>query len=378
MASPKVTLLTGLLAVTLTLSACGKNGAFNPSAGEKVATVDGIVITKGQYDKLFDQVKSAYNLEANPEALKNPLLQESIKRMVLQKLIMTALLEHDAQTLGVTVTPDEIKKLKDERIKDFGTADMFNKFLSESKISPEEFDEKLKEQLLVNKFIEKKGGESLKVTDKEAEEYYKSHKTDFSVPESIHASHILVKALDPEIKREIRKTNPKFTEDEVNAELKKRKAAMKAKAENLLAQVQMSPTQFATLANKNSDDTVSARNGGDLDQLYEANTEKTFWEAIKKTRPGTLYPKVLETPFGYHVILVKDHAKAHDQSFQEAKMKIVTQIAQEKKASLMNTWATEKMAGLKPEDIEPAYRPQDPQKMQQQAAGSEGGAPPAQ
>lgn len=372
MSNLKQAVLTGLLAVSLTMTGCAKGGG-SAASGEKVATIDGIAISKVEYDKLYDQVVDAYGLGENEEALKNPLLQESIKRMVMQKLIMTAFLESDAKKMGLQVTPEELKTFRDEKVKEFGSKEMFDKFLAEGNITAEEFDEKAKEQILMNKFLEKKGGDEIKVSDKEAQEYYDSHKTEFQVPEAIRANHILIKAMDAELKRDIRKENPKFTEDQVNTALKEQKAKLRAKANDLLTQVKNNPSQFASLANKNSDDVVSARNGGDLDQLFEENTEKTFWSAIKKTKPGSLYPDVLETPFGYHVIYVRDHAKPHTLSFQEAKARIVEQLVQDKKMALLNTWAQDKMAAMSPEDIEPDYRPKEPTETT-----GEGGEAPAQ
>ena len=110
---------------------------------------------------------------------------------------------------------------------------------------------------------------------------YEENKGRFTAAEERRASHILIKA-------------------EKSASTEQKKAA-KAKAEQLLAQLQKNPSLFAELAKKNSDDPGSASSGGDLDFFGRGAMVKPFEEAAFALKPGQL-SGVVESDFGYHII----------------------------------------------------------------------------
>ena len=79
------------------------------------------------------------------------------------------------------------------------------------------------------------------VSDAEVKTWYDSHKDRYEVPEERRASHILVL------------TKPDSDKEK-----------SKAKAEEILAEVQKTPAKFAELAKKYSEDPGSAEKNGDL------------------------------------------------------------------------------------------------------------------
>lgn len=62
---------------------------------------------------------------------------------------------------------------------------------------------------------------------------------------------------------------------------------------------------FADMARRFSDDKQSARNGGELPLLTKGQTVKEFEDAMMALQPGQ-YSKPVESPFGFHIILLKD------------------------------------------------------------------------
>ena len=119
------------------------------------------------------------------------------------------------------------------------------------------------------------------VSDDELRRSYKENIQRYSTPEERRASHILIKA-------------------EASASADEKKAA-RAKAEQLLAQLQKSPAQFAELARKNSDDPGSGANGGDLDFFARGDKVKPFEEAAYGLKPGQI-SGLVESEFGFHII----------------------------------------------------------------------------
>jgi len=117
----------------------------------------------------------------------------------------------------------------------------------------------------------------LAVTDAEIKEWYDGHKDRFMVPEERRASHILI----------------------ASEKLGKDKA--KARADELLMEIQKNPAAFADLARKNSDDPGSSSKGGDLGYFGQGAMVKSFEDATMKLKEGEI-SGVVESDFGFHII----------------------------------------------------------------------------
>jgi peptidyl-prolyl cis-trans isomerase D len=79
----------------------------------------------------------------------------------------------------------------------------------------------------------------------------------------------------------------------------------RAKAESLLVNLRKDPKAFAELARKNSDDTGSASNGGDLDYFAKGAMVKVFEDAAFALKKGEI-SSVIESEFGFHIIQLTD------------------------------------------------------------------------
>ncbi len=116
------------------------------------------------------------------------------------------------------------------------------------------------------------------VSDAEVKTWYDSHKDRYEVPEERRASHILILA-KPDADKE----------------------KSKAKAEEVLAELQKSPAKFAELAKKYSEDPGSAEKGGDLGFFGRGMMVKPFEEEVFKQKEGDI-SGLVESEFGYHII----------------------------------------------------------------------------
>ncbi|WKB53817.1 SurA N-terminal domain-containing protein [Eleftheria terrae] len=151
--------------------------------------------------------------------------------------------------------------------------------------------------------------ESLKkdVTLQEADlrKYYDENIKRYGTPEERRASHILVKV-------------PEGASPE-------QRAAAKAKAEQLLAQVKAQPDTFADVAKKNSEDTGSAVNGGDLEFFGPGAMVKPFNDTVFAMKKGEISPLV-ETEFGYHIIRLTDVRGGQTQAFEAVRPAIEAEV----------------------------------------------------
>jgi len=121
------------------------------------------------------------------------------------------------------------------------------------------------------------------VTDADVKAYYDQNQKQYATEEQRRASHILI-----EVKKGASEAD---------------KAAAKAKAESLVAQLRKNPADFAKLAKADSQDPGSAANGGDLGFFGRGAMVKSFEDAAFSLKQGEISDPV-ESDFGYHVIEV--------------------------------------------------------------------------
>jgi peptidyl-prolyl cis-trans isomerase C len=139
-------------------------------------------------------------------------------------------------------------------------------------------DKKSQDAFAINQWIKKNIEPKLKIGDAEVKKYYDEHKDFFKKPETIQASHILIKA-----------------ESEKPEDL----AKAKKKADELLARLKKGE-DFAELAKKESACPSGAK-GGDLGEFARGTMVPQFEQVAFTLKPGEL-SNVVETKFGCHLI----------------------------------------------------------------------------
>lgn len=162
------------------------------------------------------------------------------------------------------------------------------------------------------------------VTEAEMRKYYEEHKADFRTPESAKVRHIVVtwnnrprpEAMDI-IKRaatEIRAGAPSLRDPSPEAK-------------------QILLSRFMAAARKFSED-GSASSGGDLGWVSRGTLDKNFEDAAFNMSPGTI-SGIVESQFGYHLILVEATKPAGTQPFDEIKGDLREFLISQHSADLM-------------------------------------------
>lgn len=141
----------------------------------------------------------------------------------------------------------------------------------------------------------------LAVTDAEIKSWYDGHKDRYVQPEERRASHILI----------------------ASEKLGKDKA--KTKAEALLAEIRKTPTAFAELAKKNSDDPGSASKGGDLGYFGRGTMVKSFEDAAQSLKEGEI-SGVVESDFGFHIIKLTGIHAAKEKPLADVRSEIEAEL----------------------------------------------------
>ncbi|PIT81836.1 SurA N-terminal domain-containing protein [Limnohabitans sp. 15K] len=152
--------------------------------------------------------------------------------------------------------------------------------------------------------------------------YYEQNLQRLSGQEQRRASHILINAA---------KDLP---------EADKQKA--RTKAEELLAAVRKAPKSFAEVARKNSEDTGSAQNGGDLDFFSRGAMVKPFEDAAFALKKGDI-SDIVTSDFGFHIILLTDVKQPPVPSFESMRPQLEADLrkqqAQRQFAELAETFS---------------------------------------
>lgn len=182
-------------------------------------------------------------------------------------------------------------------------------YLNKFNLTKDEVKENIKKELVATKYLQ----ENSTVSEEEAKNYYNNNKEDFF---KIRASHILISNYDKDGK-------------EVSD---KKKAENKKKAESILKRAEKGEN-FDDLVLEYSDDNYNASKGGDLgyfakDEMVEPFEKAAF--SIKKD--GDIYPKVVETTYGYHII--KKTGEKYS-SFEENKDSLIEALTDSKQNTLL-------------------------------------------
>lgn len=148
-------------------------------------------------------------------------------------------------------------------------------------------------------------GRDLKLSEEELHKYYEENIARYTSAQERRASHILIKA----------------DKDLPAAE----RAKAKARAEAILAEVRKAPATFAEVARKQSEDTGSAGQGGDLDYFGRGAMVKPFEDAVFAMKKGEI-SNVIESDFGYHVIELTDIRGGQKKPFEQVRGEIETEV----------------------------------------------------
>lgn len=147
-----------------------------------------------------------------------------------------------------------------------------------------------------------------KISDADLHKYYDDHKAEF---EQVRARHILIRTQGSPMPL---KPGAKELSD----------AEGLAKAQDLVKQLKAGG-DFAALATKESDDTGSAANGGDLSFFKKGQMVPSFEQAAFSMQPGQISDPV-KSQFGYHIIKVE--AK-ETKSFDDVKAELEKRLKPE-------------------------------------------------
>ena len=283
------------------LSACSNSDELVVVSGNTVvAEVKGVDIT---VDKLRDEIR--FLIMQFRVTNKNALSKEEkllLKVKGLNRVIRNDLLLMEASSSGVFLTRDEYKMALRE-VEGGYKEDSFFGYLKVRNIPHELWVNRLKNNLLINKFINIKFKIRTSDNEIEARKYYEAHKDRFKKGRMVRAFHIMVAAED----------EAKVVYDAIKSRKK-------------------SFSELAKIYSLASEASV----GGDLG-YFEVDQMPEEFNAVGKLKKDQI-SDVIKTPYGYHVFKVVDIRAPKQLSFLESQGAIHDQFSRDEQSSTFEKW----------------------------------------
>ena len=267
----------------------GKNGL--------IAKVNGQGIKVAEFTAKYDRFTQTFKARKRPIPRK---IDARYRDSIVKRLVEEALIAQEASNSKVKVNPKDLQAEFEKYKAMFKTKERFNSYLQNAKLTEAGIKENLSKNLKLRLLLEKLGGK--KVTEADAQDYYKKNQAKYKVREQVRARHILLKT----------------AKDATPAKI----AEVKAKADQLAAKAKKnnSDEAFAELAKANSEGPTAPK-GGDLSFFARNRMVKEFDEKAFSMKVGEISDPV-KTRFGWHIIRVVERKEARVRPFAEVKESI--------------------------------------------------------
>ena len=148
-----------------------------------------------------------------------------------------------------------------------------------------------------------------KVSDEELQQFYEKKKDHFKHGDMIQLSQIVIAApkkdspQQPSMRTQIKQQEPKLSEADLDMKVKMVDQQQRQKAEDLLAKA-LKGADFAKLADASSDDIAAraAKTGGDMGMQEKSHLLKEFAQKVDSIKVGQVYPNIIPSDYGYHIV----------------------------------------------------------------------------
>ena len=180
----------------------------------------------------------------------------------------------------------------------------------------EEIGRRLKnveDRILLEAMVQELQKDRIAVSDEEIKEYWEKNEEEFTSPEQVRISHILVKR--------------------------------KSEAKKILNELREG-ANFEKLARKYSIDSITAPRGGDLGYISRGEMIPAFEEAAFALENKNDISQIIETPFGYHLVKLTGKKETKNKTSEEIDYEIRARIQNEKLDRLMEKYRKESMVSV--------------------------------
>jgi peptidyl-prolyl cis-trans isomerase SurA len=284
-----------------------------------LATVDGEPITLHELKRFVQDDPRAQQLDG------------ADSQLLLDAVIMDHIIDKEVSTLGIVVRDADVEryidgikqrnKLNDEQLR---TA------LAQQGLTWEAYHQQVRKELQKVQLINQQIRGKVNVTPEEVERFYKANLTDYSLPEQVKISHIVVRL-------------------PADASAEQVDTAM-AKAGEAYAALQKG-ADFADVAKQYSED-QSAASGGELGTFKKGEMLDEVEAQIVKLKPGQFSPP-FRSAVGVHIVRLDESLGASHQSLDELAADIRERLYNEALEERYNRWLREDLRARHAVELRP-------------------------
>jgi parvulin-like peptidyl-prolyl isomerase len=282
------------LLLSFLIFACDKINIFPRSY---VATVNGSKIYLDDYQDRIDK-----KLRLVPENLLNrPDYMKKFEQEILDSMITDKIMYLRAEELGISVSDSELEDKIKEIKKDYG--EDFTGLFTQSNIDYGKWKEEFKNELLLQKLVEKDVNARIKISDEEIGAYFEKHRRQYKSEARVKISQIVV--------RDMRT------------------------AEKAIQRLQ-SGEAFAKVA---SDLSISpeASRGGELGFVTRFVMPEPLDETIFELPVNKVSP-IVQSSYGFHIFKVLENLPAKDRELSEVREDVIADIRMQKEEAAYVIW----------------------------------------
>lgn len=372
--------------VILTFAVSGVSSYFNNTADQSVAVVNGEEISRPEFEQAFQTERARQEQqfgEMFSQLAANPDYMNNLRKSVLDRLIDDALLKQQAAKLDIIISEqfliDATRKMKEFEVDGVFNNDRFLALLRQNNLTSKQFLDMMRDnytrvqltagiagsefalpselKLLINlqqqtrdfDFALVKAADQaalVEITDDKLNTWYSLNQQRYATPEQLSLQYVVLKGADlaKDIKVETADIETYYNANVSRYQGEERRRVSHIllesaeenldvynKAAELLKQLQAG-ADFADLAKKNSADTISAENGGDLDFITKGVMDPEFETATFALAKAGDLSGVVKSSFGYHIIKLTEIEPANVKPLAEVKDQIIAAVQAEKAA----------------------------------------------
>ena len=261
-----------------------------------IARVNDQIITQSDYDRAMQELDQE-------ERQRGATMQEisAAHKDLLRNLIDQQLWLSKGKELGVTGETELINRLNEIRKQyNLSSLEDLEKAAHDQGVSYEDFKANIRNQIITQDVMRDEVGRRISITPGEVQQYFNEHKQDYSQPESVRLSEILVST----------GSNPDDAQKVADAQ---------AKANDIEAKLHAGG-DFSQLAKSFSEGTTAGE-GGDLGQYKRGQLAKVFEDQVFTMKAGA-YTDPIRTKQGFVIFKVVDHTQGGVPAFKDVEQDV--------------------------------------------------------
>lgn len=213
------------------------------------------------------------------------------RSLALNRLIDAYLLLHQALLTGFSATEEEFDSALLETLEDIESA-------PRDEEQTRSLEERIRRKIITRKYVKQSCSQDIEISDEQLKAFYEDQKEVFSAPETVRASHILIRADVPDAEQKAR---------EIRALLK-------------------TPADFMAVCSSRSDCPSGVRLG-DLGYFPKGRMIKEIDAVAFSLEPHQI-SDVFQSRFGFHILMLTDRKASHIVPFEDIKDSLKARLIQ--------------------------------------------------